>query len=126
MKKIKNKDLLIFYIVFLIVFLFSTLWIIKGYIEYISSLLALVIGFNNYYITNLNIEKVNKNNFYINFIKMGIKFFIIFLGFTILYIMCINLSIDNSYVMLAYGINIVLMNYNLILSFIFKGDVKKW
>lgn len=125
MKKIKNKDLLIFYIVFLIVFLFSTLWIIKGYIEYISSLLALVIGFNNYYITNLNIEKVNKNNFYINFIKMGIKFFIIFLGFTILYIMCINLSIDNSYVMLAYGINIVLMNYNLILSFIFKGDVKK-
>lgn len=126
MKKIKNKDLLIFYIVFLIVFLFSTLWIIKGYIEYISSLLALVIGFNNYYITNLNIEKVNKNNFYINFIKMGIKFFIIFLGFIILYIMCINLSIDNSYVMLAYGINIVLMNYNLILSFIFKGDVKKW
>lgn len=125
MKKIKNKDLLIFYIVFLIIFLFSTLWIIKGYIEYISCLLALVIGFNNYYITNLNIEKVNKNNFYINFIKMGIKFFIIFLGFIILYIMCINLSIDNSYVMLAYGINIVLMNYNLILSFIFKGDVKK-
>lgn len=126
MKKIKNKDLLIFYIVFLIVFLFSLLWIIKGYIEYIASLLALIIGFNNYYITNLNIEKITKKNFYINFIKMVIKFLIILLGFIILYVMCINLYVDNSYVILAYGINIVLMNYNLVLSFIFKGDVKKW
>ena len=126
MKKIKNKDLLIFYIMFSIVFLFSLLWIIKGYIEYIASLLALIIGFNNYYITNLNIEKITKKNFYINFIKMVIKFLIILLGFIILYVMCTNLYVDNSYVILAYGINIVLMNYNLVLSFIFKGDVKKW